>query len=280
MSYIVSETWLKNKLKEKNEDIAIIDVRFNMQNPEEGKQKYLEGHIPQAVFLDIEKDLSGKVEKHGGKHPLPKVDTLSEKLGSIGIDNETTVVFYDEDGSMFAARGWWILHYMGHDHVYILEGGFQRWVAAGHEVVTDIVKRKQKTFRPQIRNHIAVQMEEVKNKLKDDSSVLIDARSKERYLGKTEPLYNKAGHIPGAKNFFWKDVYNEDGTWKNKEQLEKQFSSLTEKEEIIVSCGSGLSACPNFIALKIAGFDNVKLYPGSFSDWISYENNEIETKEE
>lgn len=279
MSYIVSEAWLKNKLGENGEDIAIIDVRFNMQNPEEGKEKYLEGHIPQAVFLDMERDLSGKVEEHGGKHPLPNVDLFAEKLGSLGIDNTTTVVVYDDDGGMFAARCWWMLHYLGHKHVYILERGFKGWVEAGNRVVTDIVKPSPKTYDPKIRSHIVTQMEEVKNKRNDESSVLIDARSKDRYLGKTEPLYKKAGHIPGAKNFFWKDVYNEDGTWKDQEQLEKLFSSLKGKKEIIVSCGSGLSACPNFVALKIAGFDNVKLYPGSFSDWISYENNEVETKE-
>src|SRR5690625_4835394 len=119
-------------------------------------------------------------------------------------------------------------------------------------------------------------MQDVKQKMKEKSAILIDSRSRERYLGKTEPLYAKAGHIPGATNYFWKDVLDENGLWKSDKELTAHFKALSKNDEIIVSCGSGVSACPNVLALKMAGYENVKLYPGSFSDWISYEENKVE----
>ncbi|MGM8365439.1 sulfurtransferase [Virgibacillus sp. W0181] len=280
MSYIVTESWLKDKLNEEKADIAVLDVRFNMGDPEAGRQAYLKSHIPEAFFLDIDTDLSGKVEKHGGNHPLPNMDTLAEKLGSIGIDKNTTIVIYDGGSDMFAARAWWILHYMGHEDVYVLEGGWKSWLAAGNEVTDVLPERTQKVFHPNVRKESAVHMEDVREKMREKSAILLDSRSADRYAGRTEPLYTKAGHIPGAKNYFWKNVLHSEGNWKSKEQLEDYFSDLPKDEEIIVSCGSGISACPNILGLKMAGYTNVKLYPGSFSDWISYDENDLETKEE
>ncbi|MGM8211368.1 sulfurtransferase [Virgibacillus sp. W0430] len=280
MSYVVTANWLKKRMKEKESDIVVLDVRFNMANPDEGAFAYKESHIPGAFYLHIDHDLSGKVEAHGGNHPLPDLETLAQKLGAIGIDEQTPVVIYDNGGDMFAARAWWLLHYMGHDDVSILEEGWKGWLAAGNEGTDVIPERQAKTFQIQIRKDAVVHMETVREKMKNKAALLLDSRSKDRYLGKTEPMYSKAGHIPGAKNFFWKEVLHSDGTWKSSDQLEKHFAQLPKDEEIIVSCGSGISACPNIIGLKMAGFKNVKLYPGSFSDWISYEENSVETKEE
>lgn len=123
-------------------------------------------------------------------------------------------------------------------------------------------------------------MGDMKRKVKQDESVLVDSREKQRYLGEVEPLYSKAGHIPGAKNFFWKDVLKSNGKWKSASELQSHFSSLSHEQEIIVSCGSGVSACPNILALKQAGFKNIKLYPGSYSDWISYPEHEVSTNDE
>src|SRR5699024_8903561 len=162
----------------------------------------------------------------------------------------------------FSARCLWLFHYLGHENAYILDGGLAKWLQEGNEITTDTPQRKAKTFKPSPSENEIVNMQDVKQKMDDKSAVLIDSRSKDRYLGKTEPLYGRAGHIPGAKNYFWKDVLDAEGNWKDNEELERHFSDLSKSDEIIVSCGSGVSACPNILALKRAGFTNVKLYPG------------------
>ncbi|WP_010529295.1 sulfurtransferase [Lentibacillus jeotgali] len=280
MSVVVSDKWLEQRLENDPENIVVVDTRFELTDADAGRKAYLQGHIPQAVYLDLNKDLSDKAAKHGGSHPLPDMEMFTAKIGNIGIDHETTVVIYDQQNDMFAARLWWLLQYMGHEDVHLLDGGFEQWVKAGHEVTTEVPALKAKEFKPVFRENDVAHIEEVTEKLGHQSATLIDSRSRDRYLGKTEPLYIKAGHIPGAKNFFWKNVFDKNGKWKSAAELEKNFDSLSKDDVIIVSCGSGVSACPNVLALKSAGFENVKLYPGSFSDWISYDENEVETKEE
>jgi thiosulfate/3-mercaptopyruvate sulfurtransferase len=280
MSYLISVNRLKNRLENPGNNTVIVDVRFQLDDPDAGRKLYLKDHLPDAVYMDLEKDLSGKAEKHGGKHPLPDMKMFTGKLGQIGIDNDTTVIIYDESNDMFAARMWWLLYYLGHEKVYVLDGGYEQWILDGNEVTDEIPQLEAKVYQPSIRTEAKADIEEVKEKLENQSATLIDSRSKERYLGKTEPLYGKAGHIPGAKHFFWKDILNDKGKWKKPDELKSHFEAFDKDEEIIVSCGSGISACPNVLALKLAGYENVKLYPGSFSDWISYEENEVETKEE
>lgn len=280
MSFIVTENWLNEKLNNKEDDIVAVDVRSALNDSEIGRQKYEESHIPRAVFLDLKSDLSGEAQQHGGNHPLPNINEFAEKLGAAGIGNQTTVVCYDDANGMFASRMWWLLHYIGHEKVYVLDGGFKKWVEAGNQVTSDVPQPMPKEFQPTILENAIVNMEEVKEKMDESSAILLDSRAKERYLGSTEPLYSKSGHIPGAKNFFWQNVLSENGLWKDEPALKDNFSSLPKEAEIIVSCGSGISACPNIIGLKEAGYENVKLYPGSFSDWISYEDNEIATGEE
>lgn len=277
MSYIISSEWLNDHLN--SDDTAIIDVRFQMDTPEAGYQTYEAGHIPHAIYLDLNQDLSGPAGKHGGQRPLPDIDTFAQKLGDNGIDQGKTIVIYDQGIGMFAARAWWLLHYMGHQSVYVLDGGFAAWTAAGYPVTDALPKPMATTFKPEILSDAAIHIETVKAKKDMPQTLLIDSRSYDRYLGKSEKLHDKAGHIPGAKNYFWKNVLNEDGTWKSREQLEAIFADVPKDTEVIVSCGSGVSACPNIIALKTVGFTNVKLYPGSFSDWISYPENELETTE-
>ncbi|MFD1038271.1 sulfurtransferase [Virgibacillus byunsanensis] len=280
MSFLISISRLKKRLENKQNNTVIVDVRFQLNDPDAGRKVYLEDHIPGAIYMDLKKDLSGKVEKHGGNHPLPDMNMFANKIGNIGIDHHTTVVIYDQSNDMFAARMWWLLHYLGHKKVYVLEGGYERWVSEGNEVTDEIPALETKEFHPVFQEDQVVHIEEVKEKMSDNKAVLLDSRGKDRYLGKSEPMYAKAGHIPGAKNFVWKDVLNEDGSWKKDDQLKSHFSSLSKDDEIIVSCGSGVSACPNVLALKAIGYKNVRLYPGSYSDWISYDENEVETKEE
>ncbi|ASK61441.1 sulfurtransferase [Virgibacillus phasianinus] len=280
MSYLVSIDWLKEQLEKQRDDLAVVDVRFSLADPDKGRRAYEQGHIPGAMYLDLNRDLSGQVAEHGGNHPLPDIDVFAEKLGEIGIDQQTTVVIYDEKNDMFAARLWWLLDYLGHKQTYLLDGGFSRWVERGNVSTTAISIPTLKVFNPAVEKEKMVDINQVKERIKDRSAVLVDSRSKDRYLGKTEPMYAKAGHIPSAKNFFWKDVLEENGQWKNEAALQTNFKNLSKDDEIIVSCGSGVSACPNIIGLKMAGYKNVKLYPGSYSDWISYGENQVETKDE
>lgn len=280
MSYLVSVDWLKKQLENQANNMVVVDVRFSLKDPDAGKNAYEQGHIPGAMYLDLNKDLSSPKQDHGGNHPLPDMKTLTEKLGEIGIDNQTAVVIYDENNDMFGARLWWLLDYMGHENVYLLDGGIKRWIKEGNVVTTDILVPTIKQFKANVKLDHVVDINEVKEKMKDKSAVLLDSRSKDRYLGETEPMYAKAGHIPGAINFFWKNVLHEDGLWKSDEDLQTYFETLDKNDEIVVSCGSGVSACPNVLGLKMAGYTNVKLYPGSYSDWVSYEENPVETKEE
>lgn len=278
MSWIISPKELHTSLN-KNEEIIIIDVRSNLLNPDEGLEVYKKSHIPNAYYLHLTEDLSGEVKQHGGNHPLPDIEQFSHKLGQFGVTKDSKVVVYDDHHDMFAPRAWWLLRYFGVNQTFVLNGGFKAWQEAGYEVTDEIPKANDTEFIPSIKDDSVVTMEDVRNRNRD-RTILIDSRAYERYIGKVEPLYQKAGHIPGAVNYFWEEVFDLDGNWKTVVALKKHFKGLEDAEEIIVSCGSGVSACANILALEMIGFKNIKLYAGSFSDWISYDENEIETKEE
>lgn len=262
----------------KDEEIAIIDTRAHLQDKAKGGAYYHAGHIPGAVHFELESDLSGEKEPHGGSHPLPDVEEFVDLLERAGVSNEHPVIIYDHENDMFASRAWWMIQALGHEQVYVLDGGFLAWVGAGMPVATESTPPKRGHFKANQTFAGTLSMEEVKNRNREET-ILIDSRAYERYLGKTEPLYERAGHIPGAENYFWQDVLT-DGTWKDEAALQAHFKQLDPNKEIIVSCGSGVSACPNVLALQAIGFKNVKLYVGSFSDWISYPENELETVDE
>lgn len=276
MTHIVEVEYLKEQLNLANRNLAIVDCRFSLNDSSEGRRAYEKGHLPGAVFIDLEQDLSSPISEHGGRHPLPDLGELSDKLGKLGIDREIEVIAYDDQGGMFAARFWWLLKVLGHDRVAVLEGGYSNWVKTELTVTKEIPQ-------PTPRQYIAVSQsewrfvtaEQVKAKLGEPGLQLIDSREPTRYLGLEEPIDKIAGHIPGAVNFFWKDVLASDGLWKNREELHAHFGILDPNKEVIVYCGSGISACPNVLALNLAGFDKVKLYAGSWSDWIIYTENPI-----
>lgn len=255
--------------------LTIIDVRYDLKDETYGQRAYLEGHIPGAFFLDVKRDLASPAKKHGGENPLPDLQKLARKLSQLGIDPQAKVIIYDDENDMYAARAWWILRYGGLVNVYILEGGLRSWVKKGYQLSQEEVKRKPKEIKLQANEDLVLHIEQLKEKIKQKTSILIDSRSRERYEGKVEPLYKKAGHIPGAVNYYYGDLYRENGRFKSQEELLAHFSTLDRDEEIIVSCGSGISACANIFALESLGYKNVKLYPGSFSDWISYDHNPV-----
>lgn len=275
MKNIVNKDWLFSNLN--NENIRIADCRFSLAQPNKGMAEYLEGHLPGAVFFDLERDLSGKVDVHGGRHPLPILEKFISKLEDAGIGENTTVVAYDNGDGAFAARLWWLLQYLGHKKVYVLDGGFKVWRESNYPVVKSITSFTKAEFPPIVNSDILASYGEVKEYVKNrpEEVVLIDSREQKRYLGLEEPIDKKAGHIPGAVNKPWMEGLSV-GVYKSVEEQKERFNDLSSDKNIIVYCGSGVTAAPNFLALKEAGYENIKLYVGSFSDWISYEENEIE----
>lgn len=275
MSYIVNNEWLKQHLQDAN--LCIADCRFSLSDPAKGKAAYLESHISGAVYFDLEHDLSASVTVHGGRHPLPDFADLVDKLEQVGISNEKVVVAYDDGEGAFAARFWWLLSYLGHENVYVLDGGFSGWQQEKLPVTSDIPHPESATFTVNKREDWLVGMDEVKECVKTGNSdkYLIDSREEKRYLGIEEHIDKKAGHIPGAINKPWFEGL-ESGFYKSAQQQKQRFAEIDPTKEVIVYCGSGVTALPNFLALKEAGYEKVKLYAGSFSDWISYEDNVIE----
>ncbi|KIO60772.1 Thiosulfate sulfurtransferase, rhodanese [Caldibacillus thermoamylovorans] len=275
MEYVVNQEWLLEQLA--NKDVKIVDCRFSLSKPDEGERLYKESHIPGAYFFDLEKQLSAPVSKHGGRHPLPDIEQFRHEIEQAGIDNTKTVVAYDGGEGAFASRFWWLLTYIGHDKVYVLNGGFKGWVEAGYPTTKEVPKPESAQYKVSIRKEMLATYEEIKEIVanKKKSPILIDSREKARYLGKEEPIDKIPGHIPGAMHKFWAEGL-ENGFFKGSEEQKKRFAELDQKEPIIVYCGSGVTATPNYIALKIAGYQNVKLYAGSYSDWVSYSDNPVE----
>lgn len=275
MEYVVNREWLIEQLTSK--DVKIVDCRFSLSKPDEGERLYNESHIPGAYYFDLEKQLSAPVSKHGGRHPLPDIEQFRREIEQAGIDNTKTVVAYDGGEGAFASRFWWLLTYIGHDKVYVLNGGYKGWVDAGYPTTKEVPKPESAQYKVNIRKEMLATYDEVKEIVanKKKSPILIDSREKARYLGKEEPIDKIPGHIPGAIHKFWAEGL-ENGFFKGSEEQKKRFAELDQKEPIIVYCGSGVTATPNYIALKIAGYQNVKLYAGSYSDWVSYSDNPVE----
>ncbi|WP_214626144.1 sulfurtransferase [Paenibacillus agaridevorans] len=280
MNNIVSLKWLLARLYES--DIVIVDCRFLMGKPDAGRELYEASHIPGAVYLDLEKDLSAPLDEdgHGGRHPLPDIFALTVALSRVGISNESRVVVYDDQGGAMASRLWWLLKYLGHEQVFVLDEGFTAWTNAGFPISAEQRVLIPSKYLATVQHTMLVEMAEVKELLGDERVTLIDSREAPRYRGEVEPLDKVAGHIPGAINRFWKDGLGESGAWKDADAQADRFADLDRDRELIVYCGSGVTATPNVIALQEAGFNKVRLYAGSWSDWISYEGNKVAVGDE
>lgn len=267
---IVSSEWLAANTE--NPQVVIIDCRFSLADSESGQKQYQESHIPGAFYLDLNRDLASAVGKHGGRHPLPNMGELADKLSAIGINSsETLVVAYDDSRLAFAARLWWLLRYMGHSKVALLDGGFSAWKAAGYSVTNTLPQPREGKFVVQLQQDLAVDIETVKERKDLPGEVLIDSRESERYAGLREPIDPIAGHIPGAVNYPWQEVTDETGKVRSTSAQKQRWAELEKAAEIIVYCGSGVTACVNLLSLEIAGIPDAKLYVGSWSDWCSYQ---------
>ena len=270
---IVDCQWLLQQLD--NPQIVIVDCRFRLADPNWGEAEYRTSHIKGAYYLNLDRDLSSQVQTHGGRHPLPDLNLLAQKFADLGIvKNETLVVAYDDSRFAFAARLWWLLRYLGHDAVVLLDGGWNDWLKHDYPVSNIVPEAKAGSFTPQPNLDWLVDINTVKSAQNRDEVVIIDSRDRDRYLGEREPIDPIAGSIPGAVNSPWKQVSNEAGYLQPLETQRQLWENFQSADEIIVYCGSGVTACVNLFSLNLTGFHNTKLYPGGWSDWCSYLQNQ------
>jgi thiosulfate/3-mercaptopyruvate sulfurtransferase len=250
-------------------DVVICDVRHDLVQPQWGQSEYAKAHLPGARFVHVDNDLSGATTGRNGRHPLPAPEAAAALFSRLGIDATTQVVAYDQGNGMYAARLWWMLRWLGHDAVAVLDGGYAKWLKEGRATTTDAPDSRPASFG--IR-HVTptVNAAGVRASIDRRSLFLIDARSPERFRGEVEPFGPVAGHIPGAHNRPFALNLEADGTFKHPSFLRAEFTTLLDglsHETVVHSCGSGVSACHNILAMEIAGLSGTRLYPGSWSEW-------------
>lgn len=252
---------------------VVVDCRHDLMNLAAGRDGYAAGHLPNAVFADIETVLSG--DKRGpdgvfrGRHPLPEKEALAEALRAFGIGDDTQVVAYDAHGGMFAARLWWLLRWLGHEAVAVLDGGMAAWQALGQPLSTEVPVKPHGSLSIRAPFVPTVTVREVMDNLASGQRIVIDARAVDRFRGENETIDPVGGHIPGAKNRFFKDNLQADGRFKDPEDLRAEFGALVDDpQRAIMQCGSGVTACHNLLALEVAGMTGASLYPGSWSEWV------------
>ena len=283
---LVDLEWLAQRLADAA--VVAVDCRFELGRPDAGRAAYDDAHVPGAAYLDLERDLSGSVRAHGGRHPLPDWDAFCGTLGVLGIDGAVTVVAYDVPQAAVAPRLWWMLRYLGHDRVYVLDGGWPAWRAAGLPVSRELPRRPRRQFVAHPRPAMTVDRDEVRRRAAPAGQTagagggpgrirLVDSRAAERYRGEVEPLDPVAGHIPGAVNLPWTEILDAHGRLKPRAALAEQFAAIGPGRDAVVYCGSGVTACANLLAMDEAGLSGPRLYPGSWSDWCSYPDSPVAT---
>jgi thiosulfate/3-mercaptopyruvate sulfurtransferase len=270
---LVTPAWLADHLN--NTNLVIVDCRFALAEPNQGREQYEAGHIPGAWYLDLNQDLSSPICPHGGRHPLPDINAIQRALEGMGISSQThtgptRVVAYDDSRFAFAARLWWLLKYLGHDMVAVLDGGWSAWQQGGYPVSSTLPTAQPGQLVPTPRTDWVVDIDYVRRRKDEPGVWLIDSRSPERYRGEVEPIDPVAGSIPGATNQFWQEVSTSAGTMRSSEDLAQHWANLDRAEEVIVYCGSGVTACVNLLSQAVAGKPMGKLYVGGWSDWCSY----------
>ena len=262
------------------EDFLLFDCRFDLVDSEAGYQSYLQGHIPGAIYVHSDKDLATTKNGQNGRHPLPSIKTWQTTYASLGITPNKKVVIYDNQGSMFAVRLWWMLHSVGQKNVYLLNGGYPSWVGAGLPIETKETFR-QAAPETQLQNYQGlVPVDAVERNLQNPQFTILDARANDRFHGNNETLDPVAGHIPGAMNRCFKDNLETDGRFKNLDVLKNEFAELLKgmpSNQIVHQCGSGITACHNLFTMELLGLKNSSLYAGSWSEWCSNPSRPIET---
>lgn len=273
---LVSSETLHQQLN--NSGWVIIDCRFSLADAALGSYVYRHGHLPNARYADLNKDLSSPVRDYTGRHPLPDFRELVKKLGQWGVSNHSQVVVYDAACGAIAGRLWWLLRCLGHDKVALLDGGIKDWQSKGFPLTTMLPQIKPVVFRPYLNADCWLNAEQVQSGLAQRTIRLIDARSPERYRGEQEPIDPVAGHIPHAVNRNMQLNLDGNGLFLPAEQLRLQFKTLLghyAPGQVVHSCGSGVTACHNLLAMEHAGLTDSKLYAGSWSEWNTNKNRPV-----
>jgi len=253
-------------------DWVVCDCRHDLANYEAGRSAYAQAHIPGARFLHLDEDLSGPKTGTNGRHPLPHPITLTLRLGAVGIDNAKQIVAYDASGGSYAARLWWLLRWVGHTRVAVLDGGWEAWSKARRPVTAEQSAIKTTTFNPSLQPDRATDSRYIAQQLGKREVCIVDARSPDRFRGENETLDPVAGHIPGAVNRFFRLNLDQHGRFKAASELKREFASVIgdrSPARVVHQCGSGVTACHNLLAMEIAGLSGSILYPGSWSEWCS-----------
>lgn len=243
----------------------LVDCRFSLAEPDSGRQAYERSHISGAVYAHLDEDLSGPPVSDHGRHPLPTPAALVSLFGRLGIGNDSQVVVYDDSNGAIASRLWWMLRYMGHDSVAVLNGGWQAWQLSNYPSHSWVEHNEPVIFKGKPRESWLVRLSEVQ-----DVPLLIDSRAPERYRGEVEPIDPIAGHIPGAVNFFYQRNWDENGRYLDIDKLREQFEQLLGDLPVELAafyCGSGVTTCANLLALAHAGMGDARIYVGSWSEW-------------
>ena len=250
-------------------DVVICDVRHDLLQADWGEAEYAKGHVPGAQFVHVDRDLAAPKTGKNGRHPLPTPEAAAALFSRLGIDDHKKVVAYDQGNGMYAARLWWMLHWLGHDAAAVLDGGLAKWLREGRAVTTEVPKARPSSFG--IRSVTpTVNATGVRSSLNRRTLFLVDARAPARFRGEVEPIDPVAGHIPGAHNRPFTQNLDADGTFKLPAFLRAEFMALLDgasHETVVHQCGSGVSACHNILAMEIAGLPGTRLYPGSWSEW-------------
>jgi thiosulfate/3-mercaptopyruvate sulfurtransferase len=257
----------------------LADCRYNLKDETWGRQQYIAAHVPGAIFVNLAHDLAAPRTGSNGRHPLPSPEVMAATFGRLGIDNDTQVIAYDQDAGPYASRLWWMLRYIGHDAVAVLDGGFAKWIREGRQTRADEETRRSATFRPRLRPDMRLTVEEVAAHVGDSSMLLVDARSPERYHGQPDPLDVVPGHIPGARNRFYRHNVGDEGTFRTASELKHDFEAVLNgrsPKETVMYCGSGVTACHNLLAMEHAGLRGARLFAGSWSEWEADPNRPIE----
>jgi thiosulfate/3-mercaptopyruvate sulfurtransferase len=253
-------------------DQCCIDCRFDLMDPSIGQEQYLQGHIPGAVYADLDADLAGPVTSTSGRHPLPDIANTVLKLRQLGIGEHTRVTVYDSGNGAIAARAWWLLRYLGHNQVTLLDGGFARWQREGRAVEAGVVARTAATFDAALQIDRVIETADLTAAGDAVSELrLVDARDSARFRGEVEPIDAVAGHIPGALNLPFTECLNQDGTWRSSAEIRQMLARVLGDDlhtSWSVMCGSGVTACHLAVSGLLAGYEEPRLYVGSWSEWI------------
>ncbi|MRT28079.1 sulfurtransferase [Herbaspirillum sp. CAH-3] len=270
---LISASELKSRAQYLN--IVVVDCRHDLTNPAYGREAYAAGHLPQARFAHLDELLSGaKTDAAGrfhGRHPLPDRQQFVQAMRELGINNDTQVVAYDAHGGMYAARLWWLLRWIGHSDVAVLDGGMAAWQALGETLTSEVPEAAVPGNIQDLSSLVkTVDAQALLDNLKSQTLQVVDARAPDRFRGENETIDAVGGHIPGAKNRFFKDNLQADGHFKSATQLREEWLSvLGDPQAAVMQCGSGVTACHNLLALEVAGLPGAHLYPGSWSEWSS-----------